>query len=595
MKLSELIRKRRILLAAIALIPCMVFTVMIFFYRDDYFVSPRQPGYGKSIKLGDRHQKVLLPAGFHFPEGTLQEHLKGTSSEDWETLQLDDNEVMKLPPLEPGRFKNKKSSLHGISEEKKCTNKLQLVFGTDESKQLPLNLKKVFEIFKEEAQTYQDTYNQHLLPIFEEYMNVKKHHMHWFRFSGSSVWLKDYNVHFVVSRLVFSEMAERNNPRVSLLLAQVFDEYWQEVEDVRLVHPTNYLENSDSFKIKDQEFRLERFPRILPAPFYLSESDLYWGAEDPRMMLVRNKNGHEEPVVVFNACQGQEVVEDDEEEEDVVVEMGRAMYMSFPFQIQRGKGVSALGHDPTAEDIFLRTNQLTIEGDLQKEVEKNWTPFISSAGAYDENIFFATHLSPLRVIKCKLWTDGKPCSVEENQGGKVGPLRGGTPLISLKRIPKDDQEFFFGFARMHLKDCGCGLHFYRPNLVVLARKGSKWSITHVSSSIDLGMEVIPWLDDGKVCADINAMLPNGIESLDRDRDLLSLEVSVSDATVERVTIHGLLRELEKTKYWEDKPGNLKTPVKCAIDASIEFCKIYGTHHHKKRWFNPVFESTSLDY
>lgn len=588
----DTIRKRNKFLAGLALISCIVFTVGVFFYRDDYVIDPRKwVGMSSSI-FKSRYQKVLLPAGFKFSKESLEEHLKSTSGKDWETIQLEDWEVKKNPPLEPGVFKTTESNLYAYSKGKQCNMKENMKIGTDQSEQLSLNLKKVFEIFNEEADTYSDTYNQHVRPIFEKYMKDEKLDLHWFRFSGSSVWLKDYNIHFVVSRLSFSETPGQNDPKISLLLAQIFDEKWKEIEDVRLVFPTNKLKESQSFKIDDQEFMLDRFPRILPAPIYFEKEDLFWGAEDPRMTLVRNKNGHEEPIVVFNSAHGKEVTE--EEDGDIMVELVRSMFMSLPFQRQKGKRILHMGDEYTCDNLFMRTNHVRSDDGIETAIEKNWTPFVSSAGEYDEHVYFTTLLKPLRVLKCKLWEDNKECSVEKEGGAGVGRLRGGTPLFSLKRIDDEDKEYFFGIARAHLRNCGCGKDFYRPNIVVVARKGDKWSLSHVSSSIDLGMDILPWRNETKLCIGVNAMIPNGIEYFDQERDLLSVYVSVSDITVERVTVHGVLQALENAKYWEgERPDYKKTPIKCALAESAEFCKAYGARYKTKRWYSPVFDTFSL--
>lgn len=581
----ETIRKRRRICALIALILCINFTVMVFFYRGDYIIYPSYQVDAPTLALRSRHRKVLLPAGFQFPNLSLKNHLKLTSGKDWEVYQLKDWETRKLPPLEPGRFKTTEFFLYKLSENTDCNRKENMKIGTDESEKLSLNLTKVFEIFREENEVYNDSYNRHILPLFERYIEPDKFGLHWFRFSGSSVWLKDFNVHFVVSRLVFTENSLRENPRVSVLLAQIFDEQWQEIEDVRLVFPTNDLENSSSFRIKEQSFILERFPRIIPVPISVGETGLYWGAEDPRMTLVKHKNRYEEPIIVFNAYQGKEVVTNGESK----VEGFRSIFISFPFQRQRGKHLMPLGNDSTKDDIFIRTNQVMIEGSKESRIEKNWSPFVSSAGEYNSHVYFATLLAPLKVIKCKLWVENSKCSVEKDEGGgRVGALRGGTPLISLKKMENEDKEFFFGLARAHLTNCGCGGQFYRPNLVVVVRNGSKWSLSHVSSSIDLGMKVIPWPQGANLCEGVDAMIPNGIEWFDRERDLLSVDLSISDATVERVTIHGLLKALEKAKYWEEEaPEHTISPVKCAMEASVEFCKNYGAQF-QKRGYNRDF-------
>ncbi|GEQ66633.1 hypothetical protein JCM33374_g296 [Metschnikowia sp. JCM 33374] len=494
-----------------------------------------------------RNRKVLLPAGFHFPKMAVKSHLSGTSAESWDVVQLEDSQVLECPPIEPGPYKVTDTGLYKLSNENECNKKEHNArIATDISRHLSLDLEKIFEIFEEEAHTYGDTYNQHIRPVFKEYMGEEKHSSNWFRFSGSSVWLKDFNIHFVVSRLMITENGNRVNPRLSMLLAQVFDEQWNEIEDVRLVFPSNNGEGASRFRVNGQDFTSYRFPRILPVPFVLGGSGFYWGAEDPRMTLVRNKNGHDEPLVVFNAFQTKEVVEEDGKTQ---IKGFRSIFMCFPFQVQKGKQLLEGNRETTDDHYFTHTKQVIIDGEPERVVEKNWTPFVSSGGEYTKHVMFATSFEPFKVIKCDLWTDSPTCQVEESQNGDVGQLRGGTPLVSIKRVDAEDKEFFAGLARSHLTHCGCGIHFYRPNLVVVARIGTTWSLAQVSSSVDLGMDLIPWDDE------------------------------------ERVNVHGVLKALNDSRYWEFAVGeNTVSPIKCAQERSNEFCKAYAAKVQKRSSF-----------
>ncbi|KAM9935044.1 hypothetical protein OXX80_005381 [Metschnikowia pulcherrima] len=591
----DVVGRQRKLLASMALLACMAFTIMSFLYQDSISLMPE---HMRKIEENDSEtsleSKVVLPAGFHFPKKALKDHLFGTSGEFWETAQLKESEVKHMPPLELGNMTPTNVYIYETSKEEECERKEQkTTFFTDKSKHLSTNLHKTIEVFLEEAQMYGDTYNKHVHHMFQNAMDEDKLDTHWFRFAGSSVWLKDYNVHFVVSRLIITENGIPENPRLSMVYAQIYDEKWSEIEDIRLVFPSNNVEGESGFRVNGQNFISHRFPRFLPIPFLFGENGLYWGAEDPRVTLVTNVLGHEEPLIVFNAFQIKEVQEGDTKQA-----MGfRSIFMSFPFQVQKGKRLFSADTEETKEQWFTRTKQVIIEGEPMRRTEKNWTPFVSQAGDFSEHVMFATSLEPLKVIKCELWTDKEECSVEESRAsGEVGALRGGTPLLSIRYDPEKDQEVFAGLARAHLIQCGCAIHFYRPNLVVLARNGRKWMLSHVSSSVDLGMDVSPWYPGGGVCDAVNAMIPNGIESWDLENDIMSVYASVSDVTLERVHLHGVMNALNSMKFWEveDDHGSFD-PVECALEASDRFCNEYGIKHsdRAKRLFAVFSENDTV--
>lgn len=61
---------------------------------------------------------------------------------------------------------------------------------------------------------------------------------HWYKFAGTSVWLQQYGVHFMISRILYSPSGRKNDPVMSLIFAQVYNERWEEFEEVELVVPT---------------------------------------------------------------------------------------------------------------------------------------------------------------------------------------------------------------------------------------------------------------------------------------------------------------------------------------------------------------------
>lgn len=61
----------------------------------------------------------------------------------------------------------------------------------------------------------------------------------WFRLSGSSVWLEQYGMYFTDSRVLYSPRGIRNQSILNLGYIQIFNERWEELEDVELIVPTN--------------------------------------------------------------------------------------------------------------------------------------------------------------------------------------------------------------------------------------------------------------------------------------------------------------------------------------------------------------------
>ncbi|GEQ70015.1 hypothetical protein JCM33374_g3691 [Metschnikowia sp. JCM 33374] len=160
---------------------------------------------------------------------------------------------------------------------------------------------------------------------------------------------------------------------------------------------------------------------------------------------------------------------------------------------------------------------------------------------------------------------------------KVGPLRGGTPMVNLNTIIREHtqmplkdlipqgREIWVGFARAHFVECGCGKDFYRPNLVVIvkdpasnedAKHHDMYRISHISSFTSLDVEAISWdpLRPLDLCVGTNAIIPNGISEWTAHNfkstgkawkvdDMLTLSLSVSDCTIDVVHVKGLLNTL----------------------------------------------------
>lgn len=96
----------------------------------------------------------------------------------------------------------------------------------------------------------------------------------WHRFAGSSVWLPQYGLHFMVSRVMWSPSGIPNKAFASFLYAQLFDRNWEEVPETHLKVPyeekvTKSVINADGTKSEltldtTKSFRNIKFPSFLP-------------------------------------------------------------------------------------------------------------------------------------------------------------------------------------------------------------------------------------------------------------------------------------------------------------------------------------------
>lgn len=617
------------------------YTVEELLFGVETGLSKRQPSHPKD-------GKVLLPAGFNFDKATLKAHLQGTSAENWPWRQLGDSQVKPQPPIETNRWHTESTKVFDAAQDvftDQCNSALGMQWDvtSDDAVNMPCDLQRVFRVFLQEMDDYDDAYNKFVARDILRHVRAElfKGVMapYWFRFSGSSVWLKDYNVHYVVSRLSFSEVRDRRNPKLSFALVQIFDEHWREINDVRLVVPTNDVTEPDApvFFADDQTFTLHRYPRLLAVPFFQPpESSRLLGPEDPRVMLVKNKYGYEEPIVVYNAFFVKKLIKD-----GMIDVVGyRLMFITFAFQLQKGHNMDEMA---PLDLWFARTKELAVGGEEKEENVKNWTPFISEfreKGDYDRFVYLATNLENIKVLKCDLDSDDSQCEIIYGLSRESGVLRGGTAFVNLNRLLAKTnhpvrklipvgREILVGFARARLPHCGCSQGFYRPNLVVITKDEALYfdeqsatiktkyffKITHVSSFFSLGMTIYPWRpeDPNSLCGDYNVLIPNGIAAWNIDAvshngdrwhadDTLSLLVSVSDSTVDRVNLRGVLDFLMNTKdnslflsppkmprneniklprlnrngnLIVDLPGLSDTNIICAVDESSQFCKNYA--------------------
>lgn len=432
---------------------------------------------------------------------------------------------------------------------------------------------------------------------------------HWYKFAGTTVWLEQYGVHFMISRMMYSPPGPKKHSVLSLLYGQVYDENWNELENVELVLPTPNTLN------KDKSYRSIKFPSFLPIPFYHDSNyrlKRFYGPEDARMLLVKNKDGVDEPLIVFNAYHRKtsDEIKIDEASSSIKFEYYRSMFIGWPFQSQLGKqNVDGTQKSKYANNEYTKVTELKFSGSPRLKVQKNWTPFVSNkarqADGYDKNIHFVYRWQNLEIVKCRLadHSEISQCTFEYKRDeslpldAKVGDLRGGTELISLSNIFPEldnhfklDTEVWIGFSRAHIKSCGCGSSMYRPNLVVLYRDDNVFKIAQLSGFLSLDIKVTGWSNPQKICQprEPDALIPNGIASWDVNshmvglkqvhEDYVTLVLSAGDSIDHKIHIKNLLKVvLSETSLLssDNKLGYNDDLVVCSINNSKDFCAAYG--------------------
>ncbi|KAG5419850.1 BMT3 [Candida metapsilosis] len=459
------------------------------------------------------------------------------------------------------------------------------------------------QLKSDDALKHLDGFFQGKIPTMLSENNVGKH---FYKFAGTSVFLKEYGVHLMVSRVLFSRRGLKWNPQISLLYAQVYDVHWQELTNVELVVP---VMDVDGVSRVNENMK---FPRFLPIPFYSDDQYTkrrWYGPEDTRIMLVENELQKEEPVIIFNAHQRSihnYTAVDEDKAMQINFQFNRAMFIGWPFRYQLGKvntdGISDSRFD---EVKFTRVRHFEIKGRPRKGAEKNWTPFVvpkdrSSKSPGDKHIYLVYQWAKLEVLKCELQQfnfneDVSECEsvykATSKKGGIIGPIRGGTEMVPYSTIDPSykDKNVWIGFLRAHIKHCGCGRSMYRPNFYIFTKRDNsdEFQVLYLSSSISFNIPVPGWRKSEVQCAarDPSVLIPNGVSSWEYDRttkqDILGLTLSVGDENNSILYIYGLkdiVKELLKKRDMEQVDGGgvfNQQMMNCVLDASKEFCKAYG--------------------
>lgn len=438
----------------------------------------------------------------------------------------------------------------------------------------------------------------------------------WFQFGTSAVWLESEQCYLAYSRVIYSTIGVRSQPRVSLVRGQAFDKNWKEIKGKRIpyvdvpipddmeeslkkidhelgirdcsglpsdssAHDTCVVENAKNRLVAQS--RKERilskyymtYPAIVDIPF--APVGEWKGPEDPHVIL-RKANGYEEPVIVFN-------IWDDELSRRIMVT-----------------------HMPQRKiDPLLK---MSILGREQRGVEKNWTPFfhknLGESSMSRGFIHFIYSFSPLEILKCSL-NDGF-CELvfgaetlrikEEN---RFGGFRGGTQFVSLPDVLPQikGQQIWVGFPKQHIEGCGCADAFYRPMFSILVEHDGVYSQELLVPALGFNIDVLSWDLTDTYCDEKNVISPNSIAQWDVIRqdthtkqyeDYLTLTLSESDINTRVVTLKGMLnyilgmykeKELqEKFEISDEADVIIGQTLKCLKDSAFDYCKVYGADHKK---------------
>ncbi|RCK64727.1 Beta-mannosyltransferase 1 [Candida viswanathii] len=475
------------------------------------------------------------------------------------------------------------------------------------------NLTRVVERFVAENSTY---FNELVafFPEVHEHLSKGVVEKHWFRLIGSSVWLKQYGVHLMASRVVYSSK-NQGFPQVSLTYLQVFDSAWNELENVDLVVPNDDDDDDDEGVHGVGQFRVMRYPRIAPVPIF-HDITRYTpgkpiGVEDPRIQVVTNARGHEEPVIVFNAHHRRI----DQDKTDWLNEYKvryvnyRSIFVGWLWRTQRGKfNLEEMPNPECDAREYVKVREMEMPGQKRGGSEKNWALILDSEEramfGYDKHFYFVYLFENLKVLKCPIDEEEVVCewAYKANDVNKVGLFHGGTELVNInqmleehtfseldkvKKSVPEGRQIWIGFARAVMLHCGCGTNMYRPNLVILMKDIDQYKVAHVSPFLDLGIEVLPWFENGKLCDAKNLIIPNGISSWTIERlqkgrlmDTMAFTITRRDATVDLVYMQGLLDAvLSAPDLWlfeqEQRGFRSDDHINCALAQSEQFCKAYG--------------------
>lgn len=329
----------------------------------------------------------------------------------------------------------------------------------------------------------------------------------WSRLAQSSVWLEDYGVYLTITRIMFFGKRSSGWPAISFLSGQIYNKDWNEIRGYKL--------NWQGRKIT--------FPTVFDIPTEYKEGDLFFGPEDPRVVIEHNVD-HPEPVIIFNM------------QVDINITKSRVMHIYRPFS-----------------DKLVRLHQVN-KHVREYEVEKNWMAFFHRNSSVDEKtsrqpsdeIHFVHSLAPIRVLKCSIskgwceWVYLQEFDDKVHRRPKYahGELHGGTNFVPME-LPDTDAKAYVGFPRSNI-EAGCGYgHTYRPEMVVLLAYRNKFHYGYMSDPLEFGDAALGERIVNDPCGDGRIFIPNGISRWEQKTDIMTISYSVKDDSTQVLRIHGV--------------------------------------------------------
>ncbi|EGW30510.1 uncharacterized protein SPAPADRAFT_52589 [Spathaspora passalidarum NRRL Y-27907] len=399
---------------------------------------------------------------------------------------------------------------------------------------------------------------------------------HFFQLMGTSVWLKEYEVHLMVSRVLYTKGNNRSKSKVSLLYGQIFNKDWEHMNNFNLKVPSSFGGN-----------RTMNFPSFIPIPFFYSDKGMFFGPEDGRLLLVQNEYGFEEPVLIFNSITILTSINDEGRKKEQGL---RAMFIAWLFQTQTGKVNTDGNNDARFDNItYVKVRRLSITGENQPRREKNWTPFVDprERNPSDRNLYLVYDWNNLQVLKCQLsdLTSDYISRCEryyaQSKQSRIGPIRGGTELIPLSTVFETRSQAWVGFVRSHFVRCGCAKAWYRPHFVLLQRNEDKFRVTHMSAPISFNIPAKPLDGSVRACGekDANVLMANGISHWKVDSetgsDYLTLTFSADDKG--NILLHvkdfgKIIERLDLEVAWDTPINRMR---ECVVKDSKDICEADG--------------------
>ncbi|SSD61998.1 uncharacterized protein SCODWIG_03759 [Saccharomycodes ludwigii] len=460
----------------------------------------------------------------------------------------------------------------------------------------------------------------------------------WFKFGTSAVWLSDEQCYLSVTRYMYAPEGNLKRVKISLGRLQLFDKNWNEIKGRRLYYKDLLMSTDDGFAniFKESDNKIEsiveqslkeidaelgikectqqesapieydncidemnklrlisqkrkedflnkysvKFPTFMDIELG-SDSGLYLGSEDPRIVL--KQQPVKEPYIIFNMVQK---------------DGNRYIHGYYPLR------------------KFDKQVTFTIGGRSPNRMEKNWTPFFhledetKSNTMYKGFIRFVYSYRPLQILKCSLLDgdcqlvydgnlllnvdDNNVEHYEKNDFNKLDNMRGGSQLINLNSILPIKVEYknlWAGFAKLHLKDCGCGERYYRPVLIVMSEHNGIYNEEMIVPVVDFDMDVLGWDRKTTKCGGYNVLNPNSITSWEIQQDgedILQLLISEADFISRRIILKNVLkyimsaysRHLIREDYQIDGTSKqlLQQSLYCIIREGKSKCKSYGESH-----------------